>query len=465
MRTLARAAVAVAIAIPLMLSTTACSQDAGGGDEAEATVVDKDVAVTLTVSNMPPAGEAEALALWDERVAQFEDANPGITIEGVETAWDPTTFGAQLAGGTLPTVLLLPFTELQGLIAREQIAYITDALEETGLTDVLNPATLAVAQNADGRIFAVPFAAYAVGLVYNRDLFERAGLDPDVPPTTWDEVREYAAQITAATGVAGFGQMTSKTSGGWQFTAETYSFGGTMQSADGKDVTFNDNPAAAEFLQLLHDMRWEDQSMGSEFLYDGEEIQAAFAAGNMGMWIGAPDAYRGVVLRNKFDPEKFGAGPMPRGTEGDDFGVMAGGNSAVVSPLATPEEQLAAVKWIEFYHLAKYVDEDAAVADAQAQIALGKAVGMPGLTAMTDEAYARYEGWIADYVNVPLENFEPYMEALPGQPLMTEPINKAQDMYFALSTVIQTVLTDQNASMDGVLSEAASTLQSQLDRG
>ena len=53
-----------------------------------------------------------------------------------------------------------------------------------------NPNVLAVAQDADGKVYGVPFAAYGIGLHYNRQLFEEAGLDPDAPPTTWAEVRD-----------------------------------------------------------------------------------------------------------------------------------------------------------------------------------------------------------------------------------------------------------------------------------
>lgn len=453
-----RSLTGLGVSTALAATLVGCSVGGVSGGDAP------DGPVTITVSNMPPAGEAEARALFDERVAAFESANPDITVEGNEMVWDPATFGAQLAGGTLPTVMQLPFTELQGLISRGQVADITDALGETGLVDDLNPTTLSVAQDTEGRIYAVPLAAYSVGLVYNRELFEQAGLDPDVPPATWDEVREYADKISEASGVAGFAQMSAETSGGWQFTAETYSFGGRMQSEDGKTITFNDAPAT-EFLELLSEMRWEDESMGSNFLYTGEAISAEFAAGRIGMYIAAPDAWKGVVVKNKFAPEKFGAGPMPRGTASDGFGTMAGGNSAVVNPDASSAEQVAAVKWIEFAHLRQYVDEEAAVADAEANAALGKAVGLPGLTVMSDEAYEQYQEWIADYTNVPMENFAPYLEAIPDQPIIMEPINKAQDIYFALSTVIQTVVTDQNASIEDLLSTAAENLQTQLDRG
>ncbi len=101
----------------------------------------------------------------------------------------------------------------------------------------------------------MPIDAYAIGLVYNRTLFEAAGLDPDVPPTTWEEVQDFALQITEATGVAGYSQMTTGNTGGWMFSAITYSNGGTVQNAEGTESTFDDDPAR-EQLERLYDMRW-----------------------------------------------------------------------------------------------------------------------------------------------------------------------------------------------------------------
>ena len=61
--------------------------------------VDPDAPVTITVSNKPPADRAEELAAFQQRIEDFEDANPNITVEGTETVWDAQTFQALLAGG------------------------------------------------------------------------------------------------------------------------------------------------------------------------------------------------------------------------------------------------------------------------------------------------------------------------------------------------------------------------------
>ncbi len=48
------------------------------------------------------------------------------------------------------------------------------------------------------RIYGVPLYADVSALFYNKDLFRKAGLDPDKPPTSLAEIREYADKITRA---------------------------------------------------------------------------------------------------------------------------------------------------------------------------------------------------------------------------------------------------------------------------
>src|SRR5699024_8661353 len=108
----------------------------------------------------------------------------------------------------------VPFTEVQSLIARGQIADITAAAEQSEVIMGLNENVLDVAR-ADGQLYGVPIASYTMGLLYNRGVFEEAGLDPDSPPTTWDEVADAAQAISEGTEADGFGLMTTSNTGGW----------------------------------------------------------------------------------------------------------------------------------------------------------------------------------------------------------------------------------------------------------
>ena len=52
--------------------------------------------------------------------------------------------------------------------------------------------------SADGNLYSMPFNSSTPILYYNKDAFARAGLDPDRPPTTWQEVEAYSKKIIEA---------------------------------------------------------------------------------------------------------------------------------------------------------------------------------------------------------------------------------------------------------------------------
>jgi ABC-type glycerol-3-phosphate transport system substrate-binding protein len=320
---------------------------------------------------------------------------------------------------------------------------------------------LKIAQDQSGKVFAVPTAAYSVGLVYNRELFTKAGLDPDKPPTTWDEVRQYAKQIAQKTGQAGYAQMTTNNTGGWMFTTQSYAFGGSIENEDGSQATFDDAPSKAA-LQLLHDMKWVDKSMGQAVLYDIDGISKAFAAGKIGMFMSAPDAYRTLVNVNGLKSSAFGIGPMPQ--QGGDHGTLSGGSVQIVSPNATDAEKTAAIKWIKFNYLNKYVNQDAAVTSAKAGVAGKLPVGTPGLPVVAADQWATYQSWIKPYVNVPLDQFAPYTKVAADQKIIPEPPVKAQEVYAALDPVVQTVLGNAKADIPALLTKAAGTVNAKLGR-
>ena len=86
-----------------------------------------------------------------------------------------------------------------------------------------NPNVLAVTQDAEGKVYGVPFDAYGIGLHYNRAMFEEAGLDPDPPPTSWG-TRSASTPSRSPTPPdrQGYSQMTQNNTGGWMLTALSY---------------------------------------------------------------------------------------------------------------------------------------------------------------------------------------------------------------------------------------------------
>lgn len=404
--------------------------------------------VTITVS-IDAGLEQEARDNFDARVALFEEANDGITVEAQEYTWTAPTFTTDLAGGTLPDVFTIPFTDGRGLIANEQLADISAYVAALPYADQFNPNVAQAGQAEDGSQWAIPIAAYGQGLHYNRTLFEAAGLDPDNPPTTWDEVREAAKKISDATGEAGYATMTSGNTGGWILTTLVNAFGGRTENADATAATLTDDPAVAEVLEYLHELRWTDNSMGANFLYDWGSINQDFASGRIGMYVSGGGNYGNLVTQNALNPDDYGLTVLP--LDGADPGLLGGGTLAAVSPKASAAEQEAAVKWIDFYYMAKLADEDTAVETAELAASLDQPVGAPELPVFDQEQFATYQGWIEPFVNVPVEQMAPYTDAIFDQPLIPEPRVATQDVYALLDTVVQAVLTDENADIDALL--------------
>lgn len=434
---------------------TACGSSSDASDEPTGPV-------TIEVS-IDAGLEQAAIDAFDERIAQFEEANPDIQVETKEFTWSGTTFAAELAGGTLPDVFPIPFTDGRALIEAGQIADVSELVAELPYADQFNPTIAAAGQDAEGAMWAVPIAAYNQGLHYNRRLFEEAGLDPDSPPTTWDEVREAAKAIADETGQAGYAHMTQSNTGGWILTTETYALGGRMVEGEGEEaVATVDNEATVAALEMLREMRWEDNSMGSSFLYDWSTINQDFAAGKIGMYVSGGANYPNLFTQNQMNPDEYGVTVLP--LEGDDAGTLGGGTLAAVSAAASEAEQAAAVKWIDFYYISKLTDQEAAVAEAEIAAETDQPVGAPALPIFDRETYEEQQSWIKDLVNVPLENFAPMTEQMFDQPVIPEPAVATQDVYAALDPVVQAVLTDENADIDALLADAQVQVQNLLDR-
>ncbi len=334
----------------------------------------------------------------------------------------------------------------------------------SGYADKFNPNVLVNGQDADGKIYGVPITAYGMSLTYNRTLFKQAGLDPDKPPTTWDEVKADAKIIADKTKVAGFAQMATQNTGGWQLTTMTYALGGRMETVD-KDnkvtATLN-NAQTKAALQYIHGLRWDDNSMGATFDYNWGTINQDFAAGQIGMFTGGSDLYTAMVQNNNLKADDYGITVIPLATD-PNAGVLGGGNLVAVNVVTTEDQRDAAVDFIDFYYMNKLRTQEGAVADAQALKANKQPVGVPALPIFDKATYDESLVWIKDYINVPTAQMTPFTSKIFNSPVVTEPRYNTQDLYAALDPVVQAVLTDKNADIGKLLDAANAKVQKIID--
>jgi ABC-type glycerol-3-phosphate transport system substrate-binding protein len=449
-----RRVAALAVAAGLGLSIAACStkgSDDSGKDAAGKTVI--------TVDCQPDGSQKDLLANWNADVAAFEKQNPTVTIKSVSVGQqcnNPPDFTARLTGGTMTDVFYGYMTDLQQVLDSGQAMDITQYATKDNIPtwDSVDPALKAVFTD-NGKIYAIPTKNYSMGLLYNKALFAKAGLDVNTPPKTWADVRTAAKKIAAlGGGVAGYADYSAGNTGGWHFTAELYSQGGQILSADNKSAAF-DNAQGKQVLQNLKDMRYGDNSMGSRQLLQWADLLTSAAAGKVGMFIGAPDATTAIVQQFQGKYQDWAMAPMP-GQDGAAKGTLGGGEGYFFRKDLTPDQVKAGLKWIAFEKLTPGKGQfDYARAKPQNQ-----PVGLPqpllftnGSDAQKQEADLRKANQ-----NVPSENFGLF-EATPVT-IKGEPAN-AQAIYAVLDSAMSGVLTNPNANIDDLL-KTAETKTNQL---
>lgn len=417
--------------------------------------------IVLRVQGMPPATEKASLDQFNRMVEAFQKANPGITVQGSTNVWEPLTFSAKLAGGSIEDVISVPLTEPQGLIEKKQVSPITQELSGWDHYKEFNPQVLKPISDPAGQVYGVPESPFALGLVYNRALFQQAGLDPDKPPTTWDEVRAYAKQIAEKTGKPGYVQESKDNQGGWQVAMLTYAFGGELEKQqDGKWVADFGAPTKAALTQLKQ-MRWADNSLGQNQLNNQNDVIKAFAAGQVGMFMGTPGTYRlAKVTYGMTKTADYGITAMP---QAGGNATLSGGKIYMIPASVPAERRAAAVKWLLHTYAQPQYDPQVAAANAKALAADPKAaVGVPTLPMFNQAQQDKINEAIKPYVNVELDNFRPYLTGTPALTLKPEPPLQAQTLYTLLDTVVQAVLTDRNADIDALLAKAQADATAKL---
>ncbi len=422
--------------------------------------------VSISVASLIPGSTKAAVAEFNAQVKEFEKSNPGIKVSSVQYQWTGPTFAAKLAAGTLPTVFTVPFTDGRSLGENGQLANLTTYAKALPYWNKFNPAVIAEGIDAKHQVIAIPTAAYAQALSYNRQLFQQAGLNPNDPPKTWAQLESDAKQISQKTGMAGYAEMgASDNTAGWILTTLDYALGGRMEQGIGTKARATlANPQAVQALNMLHNMRWNDNSMGSDFNYGWSTINQAFAAGQVGMFISGSDVYTNMVQSYNINPKIYGLAPIPLANN-KNAGVLGGGTLAAVSPRASAAQIAAAMKWINFYYMEPLINKTQAIRNARTLVASKQPVGVPALPIFNEAQYKLANSWIKKYINVPLKQMQPFLNGVFKQRLIPEPEASTQYVYGTLDPVVQSVFTDQAANPASLLRAANPTAQSGIQAG
>lgn len=306
------------------------------------------LAVTTAMSMMGVATPVQAadggtLEVWVRN--SFYDAvaeaaksfteETGIQVNVTEPSDMSDDLAMALASGDTPDIasfdcVLTPYYASIGALKD-----ITDEFEALEYKDTFSGG-LKDLSTYEGRQYAVPFAPDLSVLLYNKDVFEECGLDPEAPPKTWDELVQAAEACTTEDR---YGYVVSAVDPGvlmFTFGPYIWNNGGEFTTEDGSESLL-DSPEAIEALQFMTDMIYKYKvTPESTTSYDWTAAADAFKAQKAAMVV-LGSAAVGDIVNGAYD---FNAGcALIPSADGTNYASFSGGDSmAILANTDMPDE-------------------------------------------------------------------------------------------------------------------------------
>lgn len=299
--------------------------------------------VTISFYNYNLASASAGADATRELLATFEKKFPNIKVETIAVPSNEiiNRVQADIVAGKQPDVAQLTFRDL---------IFIANDLGGNALEDMVSPAELKehlagmIPQGlelgkVDGRTYGLAYTFSTPILYYNADLFKQAGLDPDHPPKTWDDVDLAGKSIKEKTGKNGFFPGAyGPADGTFVYQAIVMSNGGKVR--DGNTLTFAD-ANAADAVKMLRGM----VESGAHAKIDVASPADTFSAGNLGMFLytsATLSAFK-KAAQGKFD---LRLAPMP--SFGEKQTAPTNSGSALFVFSKDPAKQRASYELLKF---------------------------------------------------------------------------------------------------------------------
>ena len=192
--------------------------------------------------------------------------------------------GAAAGSNSLPDLLSADVVYSPNYVDQGLYQDITDRVEALPFLDDLTPAHSAAASK-DGKIYGVPHVVDSSLIVYNKDLYAAAGLDPEVGPSTFDDMYEQAKAVRESAGGDTYGFYFGGNCAGCNaYTMMPYLVAAGEAPLQDDGTTSNlDTPAMASVLELYQRMLADDIAPSAAANEDGSTWTASFEAGKVGI--------------------------------------------------------------------------------------------------------------------------------------------------------------------------------------
>lgn len=295
-------------------------------------------------------------ALIDALCEEYHKENPNVKVTPVYAgsyADTRTKVQAAIKGGNTPDLAIMFSIDLYSLLSMDAIADIDSFCTTDADKEWLNGFYDGFMMNSrDGETtYGIPWQRSTIVLYYNKDAFEAAGLDPEQPPKTWDELKEDAKKLT----ITENGQTTKY---GIQIPSDGYAYwmlqtfcveqnGFNLMNETGTETYYDDERTAKglEFWKSLAD----DGSM-PEGIVAWATTPSDFLEGKTAMMYHTTGNLTNVKNNANFN---FGVAMLPAN---ESYGSPTGGGNFYIFKGVSKERQQAAFDFI------KWMTDDARVA-------------------------------------------------------------------------------------------------------
>lgn len=279
-------------------------------------------------------------------VADFEKIHPEISIQPVYTGDYATTVTKALTafrGGNAPQIAVIGDIEAYSLIDAGAIVPVSDLVNDDAGKQWIDSFYPAFIRHIQGKVWSIPFQRSTVVMYWNKQAFEKAGLNPETPPQSWQQVEEFGQKLLIKDGneVKQWGiEIPSTPIGYWTFQGIAATNGGHLDNGKGTAVTF-DTPANVAALQWMSDLSLKSGvspkgaiawSTTPQDFIDGKTAMIVTTTGNLT-----------TINDNAKFP--FGVSMLPEKTQ---RGSPTGGGNLYVFKNSSPAQQKAAVEFIRW---------------------------------------------------------------------------------------------------------------------
>lgn len=298
-------------------------------------------------------GEKKVLKVWsrdnvsallETPVETFNKSNDQVEIEltSVPAEKFSEQFATALSSGNTPDIVTLDLVYAPYFSSIGAFKDITDSYNNLPYKDEFVEEMVTLGNYQDVQ-YALPLSADVSALIYNKDHFEEAGLDPEQPPVTWDELKEYANKLTTEDK---FGYTYAAGAPGtlmFNFLPYIWGNGGDILNADGTEALIG-SAESIEALQFMTDLTQEDKvTPAGAPTYQGQNAWDTFTSGKASMIVYGN--FKVSDLNLNFSDINYGVALIPK-NDGKNHSSFIGGELIALSADSDKEEE--AMEFIDY---------------------------------------------------------------------------------------------------------------------